>query len=192
MKTLQESLHESLALYEAFRNLKVFTPDPYNGPVTICKDFPTTDPYNSDSEEAWNIEDTDWLWNEMSNGTGSIAMIGWCDDNIYATLLNKVHDEKSLHDDFNKNVGKWLEENKEFIGEDYLELYIDLDCGICVDMAWEPKDDGEPTLDRIWDTWINQFNNSEVDGDSSYCRCLVDLKKKKVIAGGFDGFNFEY
>ena len=176
-------------LAESFKNLKVYIVDPYNGPVVICKDYPTQDPYSEDDEEDgedFDISDTNWLFADLGNGRGNIAHLQWCDDNVFGYILD-VNDEKQLRKDFDKNVGEWLEDNKEYIedpGETYIEIYVDLDCGIPFDCANERDDFKDFSLDHLWDCWMAQFNDSYVDGDSSYCSCLVDLKKKKVIAGG--------
>ena len=85
MKTLQESLQESLAMYEALRNLKVYTPDCGTAP-TICQEWPTKDPYSSDAKGKFDLEKTDWLYTELDGGTGSIATIQWCDDHIYGGI----------------------------------------------------------------------------------------------------------
>jgi hypothetical protein len=183
MKTLQESLQESLAMYEAFRNLKVYMPDCDTAP-TICKEYPTTDPYNSDAEEGkFNIDDTDWLHCRLGNNSGNIAEICWCEESMYGNIL-KANNEVDLRKDFDKNVSKWLEDNREEIAEDdYIEMYIDLDCGISFDCGSDKEDFGDFSLDTLWEMWMKQYTESSVDGDSGYARILVDLKKKKLIAG---------
>lgn len=181
MKSLVEHLNEAL------KNLKVYIVDPYNGPVVICRDYPTQDPYSEDNKEDFNISDTDWLFDELTNGNGNIVHLQWNDESIYGCILDKINDEKQLRKDFDKNVGKWLEDNKKYIedpGETYIEIYVDLDCGIAFDCANERDDFKDFNLDYLWNCWMDQFKDSYVDGDSNYCRCLVDLKKKKVIVGG--------
>lgn len=117
----------------------------------------------------------------------SIVHLQWNDEVVYGRILNKINDEKQLRKDFDKNVGKWLEDNKAFIddpGYTYIEIYAELDCGIVFDCANERDDFQDFSLDYLWDCWMTQFKDSYVDGSSRYCRCLVDLKKKKVIVGG--------
>ena len=180
MRSLVEHLNEAL------KNLKVYVVDPYNGPVVICSDYPTQDPYSEEGGD-FNIEDTDWLFDELTNGNGNIIHLQWNDESIYGCILDKVNDEKQLRKDFDKNVGKWLEDNKKYIedlGETYIEIYVELDCGIAFDCANERDDFKDFSLDYLWDCWMAQFKDSYVDGDSNDCRCLVDLKKKKVIVGG--------
>lgn len=179
MKSLAQFIAESL------KNLKVYAVDPYNGPVVICNEYPTQDPYSENSED-FNIDDTDWLLADLTNGKGNIVHLEWCDENIFGRVLD-VNDERQLRKDFDKNVGKWLEDNKAYIndpGETYVEIYVDLDCGATFDYASERDDFKDFSLDYLWDCWMTQFKDSFVDGDSNYCRCLVDLKKKKVIVGG--------
>lgn len=189
MKSLQQHLMESLeTINEAFRNLKVYCVGRGDGPVHICKEFPTKDPYNSDAKEGeFNIYDTDWLTGDLGSGTGSLAFVAWCDENIYGKVLNKVNDEKALRKEFDKAYDRWYND-PEYEGENIEYIYFELDCGLEVDMSWEDYEEASP--DNIWDAWMKQFNDSYVDGDSGYCRCLVDLKKKKVIAGGAD-INFD-
>lgn len=172
---------ESLeTINEAFRNLKVYCVGRGDGPVHICKEFPTKDPYDSDAEEGeFNIYDTDWLTGDIDSGTGSLAFVTWCDENIYGCVLNKVQDEKALRKEFDEVAEKWLAD----YGNAMDGLYLELPCGLTVDMD---NPGATFTPDSLWKDWMEQFNNSYVDGDSSYCRCLVDLKKKKVIAGGAD------
>lgn len=181
MKTLQKFIIESL------KGLYVWTVN-YESTPTISKELPATDPFSSDAEdEEFDIENTDWLYNEISNGTGDLAVIEWFDDNISGYMLDRVHNIKDLRKDFDKNFTKYMDDYDEW-DEDYEEIYIDLDCGIAVDMSWEGP---RPDANQVWDAWMEQFNDSYVDGDSNACRCLVDLKKKEVIAGGSD-IQFDY
>lgn len=190
MKTLQESLQESLDMYEALRNLKVYTPDCGTSP-TICQEWPTKDPYSSDAKGKFDLEKTDWLYTELDGGTGNIATIQWCDDHIYGGI-SKASNINQLKKEFLKEVGEWIEDNKEYWEEDdYVEMYVELPCGLTYDCSWDVEEEGkEPTAEKCWDKWMSQFNDSYVDGDSSYARTLVDLKAKKVIAG--NPVNFDY
>lgn len=179
MKSLTQFIAES------FKNLKVYAVNPYNGPVVICGDFPTQDPYSEDGKD-FNIKNTDWLLGDLTNGRGNIAYLEWCDENIYGHILD-VNDEKQLRKDFDKNVGEWLEDYKEYIedpDETYIGIYVNLDCGITFNCENKRDEFKDFSLDYLWDCWMTQFKDSFVDGDSNYCRCLVDLKKKKVIVGG--------
>ena len=181
MKSLTQFLVESL------NNLKVYVVDPYDGPVVICKEYPTQDPYSSKrSRKAFDISNTDWLFDELTNGRGNIVYLEWCDEIVSGTVLN-VNDEKQLRKDFDKNVGKWLRDNKALIddpNETYVDIYVDLDCGATFDYSADRDDIKDFSLDNLWNCWMTQFKDSRVDGDSNYCRCLIDLKKKKVIVGG--------
>lgn len=186
MKNLFEHLKENMSILEGFRNLKAYCPDPAGGTApTICQEWPTKDPYNSDAEEGFDIRDTDWLFGEIGSGSGNIAEIVWCDDNIYGSV-SKATNVNQLKKEFIKAAEEWVKDNQTYFDDDdYVEMYIELPCGLCYDCAWDKGEDGKetPTGEQLWNKWMAQFNNSEVDGDSSYARSLVDLKTKKVIAG---------
>lgn len=190
MRTLKQHLKGSIeSVTESFNNLKVYCVGRGEGPVVICKEYPTQDPYSEDDTDDFDIKNTDWLFTDIEAGTGNLAVVEWNDEYIDGSVLDKVHNERDLRKDFDKNVGKWLEDNKAYVedeGERYIEIYVELDCGAAFDCANDRDDFQDFSLDYLWDCWMTQFNDSFVDGDSSYCRCLVDLKKKKVIAGGAD------
>ena len=185
MKTLQQYMNEALVV-EGFQNMKVYNKSWDETPV-ICKEYPTEDP---DSGEKFNIRDTDWLYDDTGKNIGNLAEIRWCDDTLNAFILKGVQDEHALKTEVLKSVERWIKKNQADLDDDnynYIEIYIELKCGLTVDMVWEYEDNGgKPTPEKVWDAWIYQYNHSEVDGDSSYCYCLVDLSKKKVIAGGSD------
>ncbi len=169
-----------------FNNLKIYCVGRGEGPVVICQELPTKDPWSDDEDaEDFDITSTDWLYKDVENGTGSIAVASWNDEYIWAAILDGVNSEQELHDQFIQEVDEWLKNNGPLMDDD--EIYIDLKCGICVDICadyFNKVDRKNP--EKIWEAWICQYNESFVDGDSSSCECLVDLNTGDLIAGGYN------
>ena len=190
MKNLSNYIKESLReINESFKNLKVYTPNWRETP-TICREYPTIDPfstmYPSNSSKKFNIKKTDWIYGDLGDfGNGNIAEIQWCDDQIYG-FVSKAKNINQVKNEFIKVANKWIEDNHDyFIDDEFPEFYFELPSGFEFDYAYDKDVHGSdiPSAIDLWGLWMQQLNNSEVDGDSTYAHSLIDLSQKKVIAG---------
>ncbi len=118
---------------------------------------------------------------------GNLAMISWCDDNIYGYIIKDMKSEADLKNEVIKYTKDWVKTNGDD-GTDFMNEYHTLPCGV---VLYGGIDNGKLTGERVWKEYLKWLNYTYVDGDSSYCVALIDLKEREVIAGGGDVL-FEY
>ena len=175
MKTLNNYISERLDpknLGSSGGPYYAYTPD--EGTVVIC---------NHPVDET-----LDYNQCEVTSSKKNIVIISWCDDNIYGYSLDNIKTESDLKRAVISYVKDWIKTNGDDAGTfDDSQPHV-LPCGVelCTNDL-----DGKLTGEKVWEEWKDWINNTEADGDSSYCYVVVDLKNQEVIAGGGNVL-FEY
>ena len=120
------------------------------------------------------IQDYDWNY-DTANIKTKLCTVIWNDEMMYTSSVkgNNLNDAK-LHE--LKSLTQQLQARQ---ADDYVYLSSDIFGG---DGEWSDEDvsfDPQEYVDRF----LSMVENSEVDGDSSYARSLIDIKKKTVLLG---------
>lgn len=165
MKNLTQFLKESVVV-EA--KVKYFmTTDHYNPETLYIIENPSQNTLDQLNNADWNAE-------ELENPS-NVELIAWNDESF-----NQCGGANNLSA-FKKNVLSSIEDSLEEYGYGDEDEVEEVNAGY---MYINPMVPLKVFKKNPWQYFETTIKNSLVNGDSNFCRAIIDMKKKSVILGG--------
>lgn len=172
MKNLVEQLNESLLLESARVGDWVFVQTRWDNSLKIVK-------YGGD--ELFEVLDNCDCNYRIVKNNGTLAQAMWNDESVHAWMKEDNNWNILLKKDL-----KQVEEQLETYSDDDEDLEI-----YSLITETEHYEEKKPKSAKDFQKGILEFiENSHVDGDSSYCRAIIDMKKQQLIVCGENGVEF--
>lgn len=164
---LKDFLIESLNISEA-KNQMGFAWNHYDPSSLYCM--------VGDMKKAQKICDESDYNFEAADLRGPLCSIAWNDEYIMYNDLKGVN-LNQVKKNILSDIQKQLDEQTEDIAEGYFHIECDL-------MSNDyDTNDVKPTAKDVLDHMLQLIEESEVDGDSSYGRAIIDIKNGEVLVG---------
>lgn len=169
MVDLKDFINESLNINEA-KDTICFAWNHYNPSVLYCM--------IGDAKKAEKIcKDTGYNFDNL-NLKGPICSVMWNDEYL-AALDCKGSNLNAVKANELKNLQNQIDNC------DNDDTYKYLDCSMfCGSGEWYDDDASSNDAKDYLDRFIKMIDDSEVDGDSSYGRAVIDIKKGEVLLSG--------
>ena len=172
MKNLVEQLNESLLLESAHVGDWVFIQTRWDDSLKIVK-------YEGD--ELFEVLDNCDCNYMVVKNNGTLAQAMWNDENVHAWMKEDNNWNTLLKKDL-----KQVEEQLKTYSDDDEDLEI-----YSLITETDHYEEKKPKSAKDFQKGILEFiENSYVDGDSNYCRAIIDLKKQQPIICGENGVEF--